>query len=237
MNDRGSRSQTAKRKKIESLSTSTVGHSGIDVSAPIRKAQDQGGSLDETSRKKMKGDIARDKNFAPKLSGLMHQDFASHILEHRISGKVVSQVDNRIDPRKGGAYMGHMFSSTRVSPNSFDPSLKEIGEPMSPNPYSGSGSVHRAHTTPFGLGGIETNATRTVNAPSWANITVDSFIESKAKKSAAKYGDGSTFHFRFDTHDRSSVGYAVDRGKAVDSDKRWKTVVAQYQRKLGDGDW
>lgn len=237
MNDRGSRSQTAKKQKMETVSTSTIGHTGIDVSGPIRTAQSQGGSLDDTSRQKMKGDILRDKSFAPDLNGLMPKDFASHILEHRTSGKVVSQVDNRIDARKGGAYLGHMFSSTRVSPDSFDAGLKEIGEPMSPNPYSGTGTVHRAHTTPFGLGGMETNATRTVNAPSWANITVDSFIESKAKKAAGKYGEGSTFHFRLDTHDRSTVGYAVDRGTAVDSDKRWKTMMAQYQRKLGDSDW
>lgn len=236
--DRVSRSQTIKKKKLETLSSSTVGHTGIDVSGTIRKALDQGGSLDETSRKKMKGDIARDKFFAPDLSGILPKDLANHVVEHRKSGKTVSQVDNRIDARKGGPYKGHMFSSTRVSGDVFDSNLKEINEPMSPNPYSGTGTVHRSHTTPFNLGGMDTNDTRTVNAPSWANITVDSFIESKAKKSAVKRGDGSTFHFRFDTHDRSTVGYAVDRGDSFsDEDKRWKVVMAQYERKWGDGKW
>jgi hypothetical protein len=237
MSDRNTRSRAANKRKLEALTTSKTGHTGLDVSSTVRKAQDQGGSLDEPARKKLKGDIRRDKSFAPDLSGILPKDLARHILDHRASRDVVSQVDNRINPRKGGAYKGYLLSSTRVSSSSFDSDLKEVNEPLSPNPYARTGTIHRTHTTPFNLAGPETNTTRTVNAPSWANITVDSFIETKAKKSAVKYGRNSTFHFRLDTHNRSTVGYAVDRGDSVDEDQRWKVVQAQYQRKFGSRKW
>lgn len=62
---------------------------------------DQGGSLDETSRRKKKSDIHCDKHFAPSLDGILHKDLATHIVEHRNSGNVVTQAYNRIDARKG----------------------------------------------------------------------------------------------------------------------------------------
>lgn len=225
------RSKSKDKKLQESLKDSKTGHFGKDVSTTVSKAMDQGGSLDSDTRKKMKGDIARQKLYGASLEKIFSPDLATHIGKHRLSGDTVSQVDKRIKPRDGGKYEGFMLSSTRVSASTFDPSLKEIGEPLSPNPYSGSGMYHRAHTTPFNLGGIETNKTRTVNALSWANITVDSFIEDKAKRAAGKYGEGSTFHFRIDTHDHSTVGYVVERPGKMDEDKRWKAVAAQYLRK------
>lgn len=224
------RSKKKQQELLESLKSSKTEHRGLDVSPTVRKAMDLGGSLDDEPRKKMKGDIARQKVHGPSLESLLPKEFASHITEHRESGKVVSQVDKRVNPRGGGSYKGFMFSSTRVSPDIFDSKDKEIGEPMSPNPYSGQGIYHRTHTTPFGLGGIETNDTRTVNAYSWANITVDGFIEDKAKKAAGKYGEGNVFHFRYDTHDRSTVGYAVDREGVKDDKQRWKVVQTQYKR-------
>lgn len=224
------RSDKKRKQMVEDLKNRTSDHVGLDVSKTVKLAMDSGGKLDEEPRRKMKGEIERSKYFVPDLDTVLGKDFAKHIHEHRKSGSTVSQDDRRIDPHKGGSYQGYMFSSTRVLKDSFDSQLKEIGEPRSPNPYSGTGESHRAHTTPFNLAGVETNATRTVNAFSWANITVDSFIEDKAKKAVKKYDEGNVFHFRIDTHDRSSVGYAVDRGEDLE-DKRWKVVVAQYQRK------
>ena len=224
------RSDKKRKQLVDDLKDRKSEHLGFDVSKTVKTAMDNGGKLEEESRRKMKGDIARNKYFAPDLQKILGPDLANHIHEHRKSGFTVMQDDKRVDPQKGGSYQGYMFSSTRVLNSTFDSQLKEIGEPRSPNPYSGTGESHRAHTTPFNLAGVETNSTRTVNAFSWANITVDSFIESKAKASVAKYDEGNVFHFRLDTHDRSSVGYAVDRGEDLD-DKRWKVVVAQYQRK------
>jgi hypothetical protein len=229
--------QTRQKRKLEELSTQmqnkTLDHFGLDVSTPISNAMHQGGSLDEPSRKKVKGDIARHKFFAPSLNDLPNKDLGKHIKSHIKSGETVFQQDLRVNPRKGGNYKGYMLTSTMVSSEKFDSSLKDIGEPLSPNPNSGSGEFHRSHTSPFNLGGEKTNKARTVNAPSWANITIDGFIESKAKNAVEKYGDGSVFHFRFDTAKRSTVGYMVDRGgiEGVDEDKRWKVVSTQYKRK------
>lgn len=224
------RSKEKSQQLLQSLKNDKTEHRGHDVSTSVKKAMDSGGSLDDEPRKKMKGEIARNKLIGPSLEKLLPKSFVSHITEHMKSGEVVSQVDKRVDPRSGKPYEGYMLSSTRVSPDPFDSKDKEIGEPMSPNPYSGEGIYHRTHTTPFGLGGIKTNDTRTVNAYSWANITVDGFIEDKAKKASGKYGEGNVFHFRFDTHDRSTVGYLVDRGDVKGDDRRWKVVHAQYQR-------
>lgn len=124
-----------------------------------------------------------------------------------------------------------MFSPTQVSSDAFHSGQKEINESLIPSPYSGTGTVHRAHTTHFNLGSFENNSMRAVNAPSWANYTVDSFVEEKTQKTAGKLGDGSTFHYRFDTHDRSTVGNAVDRGEELDDQRRWKVVMTQYGRK------
>lgn len=228
--------ETRQKRKQDELSkemqNKTLDHFGLDVSKTVSSAMKQGGSLDETSRKKVKGDIERHKFFVPSLGDLPNKDLGKHIATHIESGDTVFQQDLRVNPRKGGNYKGYMLSSTLVSSQKFDSKLKEIGEPLSPNPYSGTGESHRAHTTPFNLGGEETNSTRTVNAPSWANVAIDSFIESKAKNAADKYGDGTVFHFRFDTAKRSTVGYMIDRGgvDGVDDNKRWKVVSTQYER-------
>lgn len=238
MSDRNTRSRAANKRKLESLADSTLRHTGFDATPTVGKALAQGGSLDEPARKKLRGDINRATTFAPDLSGVLPRDLAQHIVEHKASGRVVSQVDNRIDPRKGGPYKGYQLSSTRVSGGSFDSKLKEIREPLSPNPYEGEGIYHRTHDAPYGLAGPATNAAKTVNAPGWANITVDAYIEAGAKRAVQQHGKGSTFHFRLDSHDRSSVGYAVDRkGSVVDDNKRWEVTQVQYRRKFGDRQW
>lgn len=238
MSDRNTRSRTANKRKLESLTDSTLRHTGIDATPTVIKALDQGGSLDGPARKKLRGDINRGTTFAPDLSGVLPQDLAQHIVEHKASGRVVSQVDNRINPRKGGAYPGFQLSSTRVSDGSFDPTLKEIREPLSPNPYKRQGIYHRTHDAPYGLAGPATNAAKTVNAPGWANITADAYIEAGAKEAVRQHGEGSTFHFRLDSHDRSTVGYAVEqKGSGVEENKRWQVTQVQYQRKFGDRKW
>ena len=228
---RVTRSHSEKKRKIEALKDLKTEHFGVDVSSSVKKARLEGGKLDEEERRATTGRIARGKAIGPNLSDLIPKSLAKHILEHRESGDVFSQKDNRIDPRRGGAYKGFLVSSTRVSGDSFDSGLKEIGEPLSPNPNSGSGEFHRTHTTPYNLAGVGTNKSRTVNAFGWANITIDGFIERKAKNAAEKYGEGNVFHFRFDTHNRSSVGYVVERPDIKDDDRRWKVVTAQYKRK------
>jgi hypothetical protein len=182
----------------------------------------QGGSLDQETRRKMTGDISRRSVSGGKLEDLVPQDLARHIEGLRKSKSGFSQVDKRVTARKGGSYEG----ATRVSGGEFDPQLKDIPRPASPPPESRTGRYHSAHTAPFSLAGGETNRAKTVNAPSWANVTVDGHIEKKAKEKA-KTGE-EVVHFRYDTHDRSTVGFVRRKQKR----KEWEMTSAQYARKL-----
>ena len=131
---RVTRSHSEKKRKIEALKDLKTEHFGVDVSSSVKKARLEGGKLDEEERRATTGRIARGKTIGPSLSDLIPKSLAKHILEHRESGDVFSQKDNRIDPRRGGAYKGFLVSSTRVSGDSFDSGLKEIGEPLAPIP-------------------------------------------------------------------------------------------------------
>jgi hypothetical protein len=225
MSGRKTRSMSAAEETRKAVKASPVGHFGLDVTAQVTAAMQQGGSLDEETRRKMTGDISRHRVSGKELEELMPGQVAAHIEKLRDSKSTFSQADRRVKPRDGGKYEGYMLTATRVSSAQFDAPLKDVPRPLSPARESGTGRYHAAHTAPFSLGGHETNLAKTVNAPSWANVTVDAHIEKKAKEDAAT---SEVFHFRVDTHDRSTVG-AIKRKKEA-----WEVTSAQYQRALSD---
>lgn len=216
---------------------SKIKHFGLDVTSNLREAMNKGGKEDnELVRRKMRGDIERFTLHGKSPKDLMNGKFVNQLKTLRKGNAQFIQEDDRVEPRKGGPYEGYMFTMTKVIDfdKEYKPEseFKEIQEPSSPRPKdSGKGKWHRSHTSPYSLNGTETNKAKTVYTPSWSNITIDSGMERYAKESVKKYGQGNVFHFRLDSHDRSSLGVIVRDVNSESVKKRWFTVTTQYKRK------
>jgi hypothetical protein len=225
------RSRTRAEEASKKAASSKTQHFGEDVTPEVTKAMSSGRKLDEESRRGMQGRIKRSSLTVSDPSKVLGPEFGKQLVDQYASKTPIVQQDDRVDPRKGGSYPGFMMTSSIVSSKSFDPGFKEIPAPSSPNPYKGEGYYHASHASPFALVGPESNKVKTVNAPSWANITVDGGIEKEAHKAVEKFGEGEVIHFRLDSHDRSTVGYAKHDVSASSEEQRWEVVAAQYQRK------
>lgn len=214
-----------------------IEHFGLDVTDNLREAMKKGGKEDnEEVRKKMHGDIKRYKLHGKSPENLLNPKFVKYLSNLQDGKEQFIQKDKRIEPRKGGSYEGHMFTMTKVidfgKEDKPESEFKEIQEPSSPRPgKKGDGKWHRSHASPYALNGTETNKAKTVYTPSWSNITIDGSIERYAKETVKKYGEGNVFHFRMDSHDRSSLGVIVRDVNSKSEEKRWFTVTAQYKRK------
>ncbi|MFD0725957.1 hypothetical protein [Lysobacter brunescens] len=234
---RMTRGKTRMMKLESKKDFSKVEHFGFDVTSNLREAMNQGGKeANSEVRHRMQGDIKRFILHGKSPDELLNPKFAKYLSRMQKQELSFIQKDNRINPRDGGSYKGHMFTMTRVM--DFDKEtkpeseFKEIQQPSSPRPKdSGKGTWHRSHTSPYSLNGTETNKAKTVYAPSWSNITIDSGMERFAKETVKKYGEGNVFHFRLDSHDRSSLGVIVHDVKSESEKHRWFTVTAQYKRK------
>lgn len=228
----------AKMMKLESKKDFTnIKHFGLDVTDNLRNAMNNGGKEDnEEVRKKMHGDIKRYKLHGTSPKELLNPKFVKYLSNLQDGNKQFIQKDKRIEPRKGGPYKGHMFTMTKVldfdKEHKPESEFKEIQEPSSPRPSEEKdGKWHRSHTSPYALNGTETNKAKTVFAPSWSNITIDGSIERYAKETVKTYGEGNVFHFRMDSHDRSSLGVIVHDVNSESEKNRWFTVTTQYKRK------
>jgi len=225
------RSRTRAEELSKKAATTTTRHFGEDVTGDVSKAMRSGRKLDEESRRGMRGRIQRGSMSVSDPSKVLGPEFGKQLVDQYAKKTPIVQRDDRVDPRKGGPYPGFMMTSSIVSSTRFEPGFKEIPAPSSPNPYKGDGSYHASHASPFALVGPDSNKFKTVNAPSWANITVDGGIEKDAQKALEHAGAGEVIHFRLDSHDRSTVGYAQHDVSAKSEDKRWKVQAATYKRK------
>lgn len=228
---RQTRSQTTFQELSRKAPDPGTVHFGVDVTSQVRDAMAQNGSLDDTARGKMRGDIERGKRLVATPEKIMAKPFSDQLIDQFKKQKSVIQKDERVDPRSGGDYKGVMFTSSIVRKEHFEPDGKEIPQPSSPRPNDIKGYFHATHSSPYSLSGPEGNSTRTVYAPSWANISVDSAIEREAKNAVGEFGEGNVIHFRVDTSDRSTVGYAVYDVKSKSEDQRWQITSTQYKRK------
>ncbi|GAA5787211.1 hypothetical protein [Chitiniphilus shinanonensis] len=240
------RSQTNFQKLEESnkrqmASLGGLSHTGFDTTSTMKLAHSDSkqGKLDDTERHTMHRDISKTATRGGKLSDVV-PPFALSAMENLRSGKVnVVQQDFRSNPQKGGAYDGFMMTMSRVFSHGDSAEDKEIPYPKSPNPYNEDVQYDRAHRAPYSLVGTEGNTFKTVWAPHYPNIAVDSHMERMAMKKFEKYGDGNVMHMAVDSHDRSTVGVVYDRGdnpgisKKTGKEKpRFKSVFAQYGRKF-----
>ncbi len=234
---RTTRSKSKMIKLEKNKDFTNISHFGLDVTKNLSEAMKKGGKEDnEEVRKKMHGDIKRHKLHGKSPKELLNPKFVKYLSNLQDGDAQFIQKDKRIEPRKGGSYNGHMFTMTKVldfgKEDKPESEFKEIQEPSSPRPNkSKDGKWHRSHTSPFSLNGTETNKAKTVYAPSWSNITIDSGIERYAKETVKQYGEGNVFHFRMDSHDRSSLGVIVHDVNSESEENRWFTVTAQYKRK------
>lgn len=222
---RSASKQETQRAKVASMTD--VAHFGTNVQRYVSAAMSQGGSLDETSRRAMYGQIKQGGISGGKLSEVVPAFMATHIQEHQGLGSPVHQVDDRIGPRKSESYIGHQLTSTRVnSAHGASSSDKVISEPLSPQPFD-DGSYHRTHASPFNLVGDSSNSAHTVWAPGWANVTVDGHMEKRAASAANNGHD--VYHFRFDTDTQSTVGYVKERKGSKKA--KYKAFAATYERR------
>lgn len=223
------RSDTSEEKRKETIGNmKDVEHFGFSTTPYVSTAMKAGGSLDETSRRTMYGKIKATKIQAGKLSKVLPGPLASHIKEHQSSFELILQKDLRVGPRKDESYIGHQITSTYVNPmHGSEAESKTISEPLSPQPHSDvKGGYHRAHAAPFSLVGEESNSAHTVWAPSWANITVDGFIEKRALKAASKGHE--VYHYRLDTDTHSTVGFVQQRS-SKSKKPQFKSISATYK--------
>lgn len=211
----------ALRKELSGPDSGVPMHFGVNVTPYVKTAIAEGGSLDDTRRHRMKGEIDRGERSGDSWESVVPGFVASHLGKHP-KDKVFSQNDLRVDPRRSQSYEGFMVTSTRVNTSHGDVAEeKTIAEPASPKPH---GSNDRSHASPFALAGADTNQARTVWAPKWANITVDGHVEKKAKAEPRR---AETFHFRFDTARESTVGYASHDPTTG----KFRSLSTNYQRR------
>ena len=201
-----------------------LAHHGVDASPYVRAAMAAGGSLDEAQRDELGQLMQRNMLTGPRLEDVLPPSFLQPV-QDAFRSRGVRQLDVRSPAPARERYDGHMLTTSFVNPPG-DSGEKEIPEPRSPKPaeLSGPNQAHRAHSSPFALAGAAGNATRTVWAPQWANIGVDSRLEKAALKEHV--GGAMVVHYRFDTDTHSTVGFAAHR-----SSGEFASMGAQYDRR------
>ena len=223
---RSSRLAAVEQRRLEvarSKFPEELTHFGEDFTKDVEEAMQSGGKLEKEHRADIDRRFKRARMSGPTLESVVPKPFMPE-LERRFKEGGVFQTDMRSGHKAKESYEGSMFTSTFVNPPAAGGGEKEIPRPGSPRPaHLGSGEAHQAHTAPYSVGGPATNDTRTVWAPQWANIGIDSRVE----KGAIQMHQASkpTVHFRFDTAGRSTVG-AVSKTKSG-----FSATAVQYRRR------